>query len=133
MEKYPRRTQWVGFEHIKEGLLLATVGLSLIATVVGCQSVGAFTSSEQNYLDALNNPCQHPEVFDNPQSAGCSFTWKSSSSQLVKEGHRICDLEGNKPPGNDYGLVHDYVASQHPDYSRTQINTQLIAAERLLC
>jgi hypothetical protein len=62
----------------------------------------------------------------------CVFSWGAGSSQLVAEGHRICALENNHPPSN-YEIVRNYVASEHPNYSQVQINTQLIAAEKLLC
>lgn len=112
---------------------LGIIGILLAAALAKCVAGTGFSPAEKSYLDALTNPCGHPEIFDDPQSAGCAFGWGSDSKVLVAEGKQICALENYRPPGDDYNKVHDYLATRHPSYSRTQINTQLIAAEKLLC
>jgi hypothetical protein len=85
---------------------------------------------EQKYLDAMHNPCQHPEVFDHPTY--CSFSWEGNQNAQVSEGREICATEKDHPDAI-YDAPFNYLHSRHPNYSRFQINTQLIAAEKTLC
>jgi hypothetical protein len=101
-----------------------------LVVAVGFGSGCASADSEQKYLDAMHNPCQHPEVFDHPTY--CSFSWEGNQNAQVSEGREICATEKDHPDAI-YDAPFNYLQSRHPDYSRIQINTQLIAAERTLC
>jgi hypothetical protein len=99
--------------------------------LAGCGS----SDTEQKYLSAMHNPCQHAEIFSNVgdgQGAYCSFSWDGDEQAAVSEGHEICDVE-KKVPADAYTASANYLQSRHPLYSRVQINTQLIAAENTLC
>ena len=54
---------------------LIVAGVAAIAVVIA-ESIWAAspTDAEQRYLNAMHDPCQHPEVFDNPTY--CSFVWE---------------------------------------------------------
>ncbi len=114
------------------------IGLGLTALVVVVLVVsqrGGFSEAEQKYLDALRSPCSHPEIYSSVASGNgnyCAFSWSASPRTLVDEGYRICALEEQNPL-DKYRVPFDYISSQHPGYSQVQINTQLIAAEKLLC
>jgi hypothetical protein len=102
----------------------------------GVPNALAFTNTEQTYLSAMHNPCQHPEVFTNVRQGDtsyCDFVWSGDDKTQVSEGHEICATEKGFPPGAIYDQPYNYLQSRHPDYSRIQINTQLIAAEQTLC
>lgn len=97
--------------------------------------MSGFSESEQSYLDAMQNPCQHPEIFSNVAEGDgsyCAFRWSGDASAQVSEGHKICEIEQSNPEAI-YDAPYTYLQSRHPDYSRIQINTQMIAAEHLLC
>jgi hypothetical protein len=113
----------VGFCQALGATVLLAVGLS-----TGCSSTDPV---EQKYLDAMHNPCQHPEVFDHPTTY-CRFDWEGSGSAQVSEGRKVCAIEKDHPDAI-YDAPFNYLHSRHPDYSRIQINTQLIAAEKTLC
>lgn len=107
--------------------ILEIASLLAIGLGSGCSSAD---SAEQKYLDAMHNPCQHPEVFDHPTY--CSFSWEGNQDAQVSEGREICATEKNHPDAI-YDAPYNYLQSRHPEYSAIQINTQLIAAERTLC
>jgi hypothetical protein len=116
--------------------VLGLIGALCLLFFGGCSAFG-LTSAEKKYLDALKYPCQHPEVFSNVADGDrsyCAFTWDTGGSNLVAEGHRICALKADNPQGDaPYRVPYNHIMSAHPSYSRVQINTQLIAAEKLLC
>jgi hypothetical protein len=105
-----------------------TIAVASAALILaGC----GFSDTEQKYLNAMHNPCQHAEIFSNAQY--CSFVWGGDEEAQVSEGHEICDIEKRVPPLAIYTAPSNYLQSHHPNYSRFQINTQLIAAENTLC
>jgi hypothetical protein len=122
----------------KIGMAVAGVGIVILAIAVIAISFSAglgFSQTEQKYLDATHNPCQHPEIFSNVregQLTYCDFVWSGGDKTQVSEGHEICAIEKSHPT-QAYEMPYAYLQSRHPDYSRTQINTQMIAAERTLC
>lgn len=104
-------------------------------TEPGCSAVHGFSQAESKYLDAVHNPCQHPEIFSNLRDghgAYCDFPWSGSDQAQISEGHEICTIE-KRNPETIYEAPYTYLQSRHPDYSRIQINTQMIAAEQTLC
>src|SRR6516225_9715116 len=53
-------------------------GGTLLLTACGAPNAPAFTNTEQTYLSAVHNPCQHPEVFTNVRQGDtsyCEFVW----------------------------------------------------------
>jgi hypothetical protein len=101
--------------------------VTAMVILAGC----SFSDTEQKYLNAMHNPCQHSEIFSNAQY--CSFMWGGDEKAQVSEGYEICDIENKVSPDAIYTAPYNYLQSHHPDYSREQINTQLIAAENTLC
>jgi len=109
--------------------------LALVIPMSSCAAIGGFSQVEDTYLDAMHNPCQHPEIFDNVRDGDrtyCEFIWSGDKKTQVAEGHEICAIEKSHPT-DAYEMPYAYLQSRHPDYSRIQINTQMIAAERTLC
>lgn len=103
---------------------------ALLLVIVFSSACASADSAEQKYLDAVHNPCKHPEVFDHPTY--CNFSWEGDQNAQVSEGREICAIEKGHPDAI-YDAPFNYLQSRHPDYSHIQINTELIAAERTLC
>lgn len=111
------------------------VAVTVAITTSACSAVQGLSAAESKYLDAVHNPCQHPEIYSNVrdgQGSYCKFNWSGDDEAQVSEGHEVCAIE-KRNPAAIYEAPYSYLQSQHPGYSRIQINTQMIAAEHTLC
>lgn len=103
-----------------------------VLLITGLFALNTRTDAEDLYLDAMHNPCQHPEIFSGSADY-CSFVWQGDESAQIAEGHEICDIQASVPVDARLQASYDYLRPRHRYYTNIQINTQLIAAEHALC
>ena len=110
------------------GAGVAVVGVILIVAVSVATS--GFTDTERRYLEVLKDPCNTGVV---KGDGACVLYWDGNDDDLVAEGHAVCGLVEDTSPGMRYARISEYLATRHPYYSSVQVNTQMIAAEQVLC
>lgn len=109
---------------------VAALLVLVIAVAVGSFGSG-FSDEEERYLEVVHDPCGTDVV---KGSGFCDLVWEGSDSDLVDEGNKVCDLELSTAPGlQRHQKASDYLSARHPYYSYVQVNTQIIAAEQVLC
>jgi hypothetical protein len=122
-------------------IALGLLGLVAIGVWVVSRAV-SLTPAEKHYLAAIHDPCAHSEIYDEPanyqecrsQDGDAYWVWNGSDRDQVKEGHQICSIEASVPIYDRYQAAKQMMVSRHPYYTVPyQINTEIIAAEQILC